>query len=290
MISPFTAPVSVIVPTYNRLATLPRCLGSIVQQTLLPREVIVVDDGSTDGTGNWLNSWQTKGFHKIVIKQKNAGVSQARNAGLKKATSPWIALLDSDDEWLPHKLEEQMHFVEKNPDILIIHTEEIWIRQGIRVNSHKKHQKMGGHIYLQSLPLCLISPSSVLVHQRVFEQVGRFDKNLHVCEDYDLWLRITSEFEVGYLKHPCLIKYGGHDDQLSGQYVAMDQYRVQALMKMLELKKGLKKGLKEEWEIKYKEATLSMLKRKCQILISGANKRGNERLAQEHTKILKRYT
>ena len=275
-----TAPISVIVPTYNRLTTLPRALHSVTQQTLKPQEIIVIDDGSTDNTLGWLNKWHPPGIDKVVIRQRRSGVSRARNVGLEKASSPWIALLDSDDEWLPHKLKAQMYFVETHTDVFIIHTEEIWMRRGIRVNPHKKHQKMGGHIYLQCLPLCLISPSSVLLHQSIFKQIGRFDEALPAGEDYDLWLRVTSQFEVGFISQPCLIKYGGHRDQLSRQYPAMDQYRVQALIKML-----AKDNLKKE----YRQKTLAMLQKKCHILIGGAKKRGQEELAKKHWEILKRY-
>ncbi len=272
--------ISVIIPTYNRLKTLPKAIHSIEKQKFLPKEIIVVDDGSTDDTPIWLKSWRPKKTSKLLIETKHAGVSVARNLGIKKASSPWIAFLDSDDEWLPHKLEKQIHFMKDNPKIKIIHTEEIWIRRGIRVNPKKKHQKMGGHIYEQCLPLCRISPSSVLIHESVFHEVGNFDKSFPVCEDYDMWLRIAAKFEIGYIKTPCVIKHGGHEDQLSQKYRKMDEYRVSSLIKMLN---------DNNLGIKSKEATVKMLEEKCLILIQGAIKRNNETIADKHRKIIKQY-
>ena len=275
-------PISVVIPTYNRLNTLMRAVASVGRQTFLPREIIIVDDGSQDPTPKWLDKWLTlqEGFKKVVIVQEHGGVSQARNAGLQKATSPWIAFLDSDDEWLPHKLAAQVDYIASHPNIKVLHTEEIWIRRGVRVNARKKHKKRGGYIYQHCLPRCCLSPSSIVIHTEVFNKVGVFDETLPVCEDYDLWLRIAATFEIGYLGEPCIVKYGGHPDQLSRQYVGMDRYRVQALVKILE---GGGLLAKEQ------RATIEMLRQKCHILIQGAEKRGNENWAHTYRQLLNRY-
>ncbi len=178
--------ISVIIPTYNRAHTLSRALDSVLAQTHPADEVIVIDDGSTDSTVELLqNSYP----NVTLIQQQNRGVSAARNSGIRASHSEWVALLDSDDEWLPDKLNKQLALVSQQPEYKIIHSDEIWIRYGVRVNQMKKHIKKGGWIFQDCLPLCAISPSAVMIHRSVFDDVGLFDESLPACEDYDLWLR-----------------------------------------------------------------------------------------------------
>lgn len=255
--------ISVIVPTYNRAHQLPRTLDSILCQSCSPKEIIVVDDGSTDET----LALMTSEYPEIVfIQQQNTGVSSARNVGIKRASGDWIAFLDSDDEWLPEKLEIQMKALYENPEIKICHTNEIWIRNGKRVNPKKKHEKFGGWIFQKCLPLCCISPSSVIIHKSIFKEIGLFDYSLPVCEDYDLWLRITARNPVLYIEEPFLIKYGGHEDQLSKKYWGMDRFRIKSLEKIIS-----SRVLSELDE----NAAKKMLMEKIYIFIQGAQKRGN---------------
>ena len=223
--------VSVIIPVFNRLKLIPRSMNSVINQTYPVNEIIVVDDGSNDGTYDMIK----ENFPQaILIYQENRGVSSARNIGIQAANSKWIAFLDSDDEWMPNKIEEQISFFIKNPLFKVCHTDEIWIRNGVRVNQMKKHRKYGGEIYKKCLPLCVISPSSIIIHKDIFKDVGFFDENLPVCEDYDLWLRICSKYKVLYLDQKLVKKYGGHKDQLSKKYWGMDRYRIIALEKMID--------------------------------------------------------
>ena len=255
--------ISVIIPTYNRAHLLPRALDSILSQSCLPNEIIVVDDGSTDDTSVLMTSV----YPEIVfIQQSNTGVSCTRNVGIKRASGDWIAFLDSDDEWFPEKLEVQMNALYKNPELKICHTNEIWIRNGTRVNPKKKHEKFGGWIFQKCLPLCCISPSSVIIHKSIFDEVGLFDDSLLVCEDYDLWLRITARNPVLYIEKPLLRKYGGHNDQLSRKYWGMDRFRIKSLEKII-----YSKELSESDE----NAAKKMLTEKIHIFIQGAKKRGN---------------
>ena len=117
----------------------------------------------------------------------------------------------------------------RTPEARLCHTEEIWIRNGVRVNQMKKHAKSGGWLFQRSLALCCISPSSVLIHRSLFEDYGDFDESLPACEDYDLWLRITARESVAYVEVPQIYKYGGHEDQLSRAFWGMDRFRIQAL-------------------------------------------------------------
>ena len=267
--------ISVVIPCFNRKNTLSRSIDSVINQTHKPSEIIIVDDGSTDGTRDLI----FKSYPDIkYFFQTKKGVSSARNKGIRESSSEWIAFLDSDDEWLPQKLEKQKNQLEKHPGIFISHNNEIWIRNGMRVNQMKKHQKYGGYIFDKCLDICRMSPSSVLIHNRVFEDVGVFDEKLQVCEDYDLWLRITSKYSVLFEKELLIIKYGGHKDQLSKVKEGIEQFRIQSLEKILTLN-----HLKKDQFI----LTKNMLIRKLLIYSKGLKKRNKfDELALFKKKIL----
>jgi len=221
--------VSVIIPTYNRYELLKRALISVFAQTHQPKEVIVVDDGSTDNT-----SQIKKDFPNIIyIYQKNKGVSSARNTGIKASTCSYIAFLDSDDEWLEDKLALHVAYHKQHPDILMSYTDEIWIRDGVEVKIPKKFKKLGVDIFKENLEYCNIAPSSVCLHVELLKDVGLFDESLEVCEDYDLWLRILMKYEVGLIDKKLIKKYAGHEDQLSFKHWGMDRFRVESLEKLL---------------------------------------------------------
>ena len=222
--------VSVIIPTFNRKKTIGRAIQSVKNQSLSPFEILIIDDGSKDGTEEWVK----EKFQNIkYIYQNNQGVSSARNIGIENAYGDWVAFLDSDDEWLPNKLYEQVKAIGLNPEMKFFHTNEIWIRNGIRVNQMKKHKKYGGYIFEKCLDICRVSPSSVLIQKEVFNDIGIFDESLRVCEDYDLWLRITSKYPVVFLDIPLIYKYGGHADQLSKVNDGIESYRIQSLEKII---------------------------------------------------------
>jgi glycosyltransferase involved in cell wall biosynthesis len=252
--------ISVIVPTHNRAQLLARALQSVVTQATPPMEVIVVDDGSNDGTEEVVC---TRFPQVQYIRQNNQGVSNTRNRGIEAARGDWLAFLDSDDEWLPQKLASQKEMLAANPQYKICHTDEIWIRNGTRVNAMKKHAKAGGFIFERCLPLCVVSPSSVLIHRSVFDEVGLFNEDLPTCEDYDLWLRICARFPVLYVDRPLIIKYGGHADQLSHRYPAMDRFRIIALENILQ----------ENLSSQYYRAALNTLITKIDIYLQGSIKR-----------------
>ena len=259
--------ISVIIPTYNRAHCLGRALDSVFQQTFSSLECHVIDDGSSDHTQEVLTAYPDV---SVTLLAKQSGVSAARNVGIQKARGEWIAFLDSDDVWLPTKLARQMAVIKSQSDVRWVHTNEIWIRSGVRVNPMKKHEKKGGWIYLHCLPRCVVSPSSVLLHRSVLNSVGVFDEQLPACEDYDLWLRIAAHYPVVYVEEPCLVKYGGHADQLSRQYWGMDRFCVQALIKQLDA---------GDLSLEYQVATRAMLEEKLEILLAGAKKR------QQHERV-----
>lgn len=269
--------ISAIIPCFNRASTLPRALDSVLQQSSAVAEIIVVDDGSSDETAAILSAY---GSQIQVLKQSNQGVSVARNNGIAAATGDWIALLDSDDEWLPDKIAEIEQAQAENPEIRLFHSDEIWIRNGTRVNPMNKHQKSGGEIFQQCLPLCVISPSAVVFEREHFLRLGGFDPFLVVCEDYDLWLRWCWNQPVHYIDKPLIRKYGGHADQLSQQLPAMDRFRIHALHKILQ-----NPGLKAD----DRRAARAQLLRKLEILINGAEKHDNKEILQQFGPMLRAY-
>jgi glycosyltransferase involved in cell wall biosynthesis len=261
--------VSVIIPTYNRAHLLKRALDSVTSQTHKDWELIVVDDGSIDNTADIVESIEdTLRYFSIT----HSGVSKARNTGLEHARGEWIAFLDSDDYWLPAKLAKQLEYLDTRkppnhdyPRYRLCHTDEIWVRNGKRINQGKKHHKYEGWFFKPSLHLCLISPSSVLIHRSVFESVGRFDESFEYVEDYDLWLRICSRFPVGYLDQKLIVKTGGHKDQLSGRIDGIEYFRLGALEKII---------LEGNLEGEFLREAIDVYRQKTEIYILGCKKRG----------------
>ncbi|VAX33235.1 Putative N-acetylgalactosaminyl-diphosphoundecaprenol glucuronosyltransferase [hydrothermal vent metagenome] len=269
--------ISVIIPVFNRKHLISRALHSVLKQTLPVHEIIVIDDGSTDGVGEMLY----KKFPQVQwIQQNRQGVSAARNRGIRRATGDCIALLDADDAWLPDKLSRQISALNADHESPLCHTNEIWIRNGVRVNPMKKHEKKGGWIFQHCLPHCTISPSSSLMKRDLFKTVGYFDETLPVCEDYDLWLKVSARYPVLFIETALSIKYGGHDDQLSKQYWGMDRFRVQALDQILS--ENVLKKIDQQ-------AAYRTLHQKCRLLIKGAIKHQNQSLQNDCESILKRH-
>ncbi|MBT3517343.1 MAG: glycosyltransferase [Nitrospina sp.] len=270
--------VSVIVPTYNRADRLERALNSIVSQTCQDFELIVVDDGSTDKTYQLMKSFPKAQYFYI---KKNSGVSKARNVGLAFAKGELICFLDSDDLWKEKKIQIQSLWLENNKDSQICYTDEIWVRNGVRVNPMNRHRKYSGDIFRHCLGLCIVSPSSVMIRAKLFDEIGNFDESLPACEDYDLWLRIASKYAFHLIEEPLIIKYGGHSDQLSRKYWGMDRFRVVALKKLLDQNSLDKEKLK---------LTRSVFLEKCSILIKGFEKRGKKEEESFYRELVNKYS
>ena len=268
--------VSVIIPTYNRGGIIKDAIDSVLSQDYENFELIIIDDGSNDHTSDVLNAY---GDEIKIFFQKNKGVSAARNRGIAEATGQFIAFLDSDDIWLPQKLSVQVDFFNRMPDALICQTEEIWIRNGRRINPKKKHRKPSGMIFKPSLELCLVSPSAVMVHRSIFHQIGEFDETLPACEDYDLWLRISCRFPIHLIDTPLIIKRGGHDDQLS-KGTGLDRFRIKSIRNIIQ------SGLLSEEQF---QAAVKTLKNKCEIYAAGCRKRGRKEEAQYYESLSIKY-
>ena len=261
--------ISAIIPSHNRAHTLERALESVLKQTSPVDEVILIDDGSTDDS---MTLVKNRFPQVVVVQQPNRGVSTARNRGVTEASFDWIALLDSDDCWHRDKIAQIRAAQIREPEFILYHSDEIWIRNGVRVNPMRKHRKRGGWIFRHCLPLCAISPSTAVIHKETLQQLGGFDENLPACEDYDLWLRLCYLYPVCFIEQALVTRYAGHDDQLSQHYPAMDQFRIRSLDRLLrdaELEH-------EDWE-----AARHTLLDKLDILVNGAIKHGNRLLFDE---------
>ncbi len=258
--------ITVIIPTFNRGWIVEEAIKSVLAQDYPNFELFIVDDGSTDDTKAILSRYVND---IVVLNQKNKGVSAARNKGIMKSSEKYIAFLDSDDLWLPEKLSCQIDFFKQNPEAMICQTNEIWIRNGVRVNPKKVHKKPSGMIFKPSLLRCLVSPSAVMMRRELFENVGLFDEQLPACEDYDLWLRVSQSYPVSLIDIPLVVKRGGHPDQLSKE-PGLDRFRINALVKMLN---------KNSLTADQRRAAVDILQKKCRIYAAGCLKRGR---TEEH--------
>ena len=269
--------ISVIIPTYNRSKFLNRSIRSVLNQTFQPAEIIVVDNGSTDDTRDMIST----SFSNIrYLYYNKKGVSAARNEGIKISKSNWVSFLDSDDEWMKDKLLLQKEYILKNPNVNFLHTNEIWFKNGKHLNQKNIHRKYGGYIFENCLKLCCISPSSTLIKKKLFDKTGFFDESFQVCEDYELWLRISSKIKIHFLEDKLTIKHGGHDGQLSQKYWGMDRFRIMAIEKNI-----LNNWFNEE----QKRDAIKDLISKIKIILIGAQNRNNQKIFNEYQKKLLKW-
>lgn len=269
--------VSVIIPTYNRASLLPKAIESVLKQTYKNIELIVVDDGSKDETFKIITRYPIK----YTRLPKNFGPSFARNRGLLKARGNLIAFLDSDDIFLPKKIEKQLAFLAKNPQFKIVQTEEIWFKGNRRLNPKKYHAKAEGFFLDRAVKLCVVSISTVMLKREVFDKVGLFDESFPLCEDYEFWLRVALHYPIGLIKEPLVVKDGGRPDQLS-QAKGLDFYRIKALLKTYF---HYYPFLKPEERL----LILGEALRKSTIFLKGAKKHGNLRGLFELEKYWQKY-
>lgn len=265
--------VDVVIPTYNRAHVMKKAIESVLNQSYSNFILHIVDDGSTDETAEFLQEYSTHPKVKLY-HQSNAGVSSARNLAAFNSKGEWISFLDSDDEWLPTKLEKQINFLTNHPACRFLHSEELWIRNGVRVNPKLKHQKNNDNIFVRSLDFCLISPSTVIIRRDLFVEHNGFNNNFVVCEDYDLWLKILANEDIGFISDPLIKKHGGHADQLSTKFVAMDYWRIKSLVNLYKAQ-----SLSEE----KKEQIKNVLLNKSELLLKSYIKYQNKKSFDEIT-------
>ena len=269
--------VSVVIPTYNRAQLVREAVDSVLAQSYRPLELIVVDDGSTDATGDSLALRP----EVRVRRQPHTGMpGQARNAGVRLACGEYLAFLDSDDLWLPHKLERQVAAATAAGGA-IWHARERWVRSGRVISQRSQRHRRSGDLFADSLRKCVIGPSTVLLRRAVFEQAGGFREDLEVAEDYELWLRLTAHNPVGYLEQELVIKRAGHSDQLSERYGQIEIYRLRALHDLV--------AAGHFGAASRHRAACEELVRKARIYAAGCRKRGRLGEARSYEAMARRW-
>lgn len=207
--------VSVVIPTYNRSAYLKEAVESVLAQSYINTEIIVVDDGSTDDTHSVIKSYNGR---VIYIKQENNGPSSARNRGISIASGVFIAFLDSDDLWHRDKLEKQLGLFEKNDNIgLVASGHDVINNRSELINryilgSSELHQLKNKQLYKN-----FFSTPSVIVRKTCFDNAGLFNENLCFAEDWDMWLRILRISDVGIVNEPLVI-IREHSESLTREF------------------------------------------------------------------------
>jgi glycosyltransferase involved in cell wall biosynthesis len=262
-----TPEISVIIPTFNRRLMVREAIASVLAQREAVYELIVVDDGSTDGTWDDLVKLPPP---VRAMRTTNRGPAAARNCGIAAAKGALIAFLDSDDLWMPDKLRLQYDFMRNLSNCAISQTGESWWRDGRRVNPGRRHLKRGGDIFVDSLRTCLVSPSAVILRRELVEKVGIFDEDLSACEDYDLWLRIMVRHNPGLIDEPMVTRRAGHPDQLSASIPALDRFRILALAKLL---------TDSTLGFARRHAAAEVMAEKCRIYAKGLLRRGHRETA-----------
>ena len=241
-------------------------IDSVLAQTHAAFELIVIDDGSTDNTPATLAALCREHPNLRFESTTHRGVAAARNRGVELARSPLIAFLDSDDLWHREKLARQLDVMLANPSLEISQCQELWIRSGRRVNPGRRHAKRGGDLFIESLRTCLVSASAVMVRTGLFRALDGFDEAMLAAEDYDLWLRIMLDQQIGLLDEYLLTRRGGRADQLSASTPAIDRFRILALIKLLATDR-LRGGRRL--------ATADAFVEKCKIYAGGLRRRGH---------------
>ncbi len=255
--------ISVLVPTYNRKALLRESLESVFAQDFSGYEVIVVDDGSNDGTEKMIAGLR-KRFNLRYIRVNHSGMpGKVRNIGAAEAKGDFLAFLDSDDLWLPEKLSRQMRYMKKG-GARISHTREIWLREGREISQKGQKHRREGMIFRDALKKCIIGPSTVIMERDFFEESGGFREDLEIAEDYEFWLRITCRNPVGYLDEALTVKRAGGWDQLSEKYGHIEYFRIKGLRALVG------NGYFEDLHALARQE----LVRKCRIYAAGCSKRG----------------
>lgn len=190
--------VSVVIPTHNRKGKVLEAITSALDQKLDNIEILVVDDGSTDGTAEYLKSLN---LPITIITKPNGGVSNARNTGIKAAKGKYVAFLDSDDLWLPGKLEAQVNYLESHPDIPLVYTDQYLNIDGQNLDKTRFQRDAPKDNMLLSafVDFTPIHTSTVMIRRDLFEELGMFSEELHVHEDSELWNRISNHYKLGFI-------------------------------------------------------------------------------------------
>jgi len=197
--------VSVLLTCFNHVQFLPACVESIFSQTFQDFEVIAIDDGSKDGTRDWLSSC----LHplELVFNDSNLGTYASLNVGLRRATGEFVAILNDDDLWAPAKLERQIDLLEKHPQVGLVHTDGWFIDgQGQRMEStplgFEFPRTETGDVLLDLMYANKIIASAALVRRSCFDELGGFNEAYFGSGDWEMWYRIAEKYEIGFVDEP----------------------------------------------------------------------------------------
>jgi len=268
--------VAVVIPVRDRAGMVVEAIASVLEQTYRDLGIVVVDDGSTDGSAAAAEeALAGSALPARVLPTPPRGVAAARNAGAAQLDARWVAFLDSDDLWLPAKLERQVAWLGARPAYRVAQTDERWIDAGRHRNPRLRHRKEE-RLFFRSLGCCLVSPSTVVLSREAFAAYGGFDEAFPVCEDYELWLRVTAREPVGLLPEALVVKRGGHPGQLSRSTWGLDRWRIAALVKLL---------AGTDLDPSERAAVIDVVREKCAILAGGARRRGREAEAARYLRL-----
>jgi glycosyltransferase involved in cell wall biosynthesis len=231
MNNPNRADVAVIIPSYNSAALLPRALESVLAQTILPREIIVVDDGSSDNTEEVARRYAE---HVTCIRQPNAGCGAARNRGIRMATSKWVALLDADDQWLPEKLERQLACAAAAPAAAFIYCDAFVVDpEGTHLGKFCSGKNPAqGWVFDRLLESVFFRPSTSMIRRDAFLEVGAYDESVRFTEDYEFCLRLARKYEFRGVPD-ALVLYERQPTSMSKNLVAMARCEARYLHTLL---------------------------------------------------------
>jgi len=208
--------VSVIIPAYNAAPWIAETIDSVLNQTFQDFEIIVVDDGSTDGTTEIVKKYKSQVQY---LYKKNGGVGSARNAGIRAARGRYIACVDADDLWLPEKLEVQTQLLQKEPSLAWVYSDGLIFENNSNQNLHLFSQSasmISGDVLRPLLLQDFIPCPTPVVRRDIFENVGFFEEDISLqsVADWDMWLRISAKYPVGFIDKP-LVKYRRHSTSMT---------------------------------------------------------------------------
>ncbi len=200
--------VSIIIPTYNRAHLVDRAIQSVLDQTYQDFELIVVDDASTDNTEEVVKSFKDKRIRYICL-QKNKGGAAARNTGIEASNGEYIAFQDSDDEWLPEKLEKQMKVFENaSPEVGVVYTGFLRIKDGRESYiPYSWVTQKEGNIHKELLKGNFVTTQAAVVKKKCFEVAGMFEERLPCLQDWELWIRVSKYFHFKCIDEPLVTSY-----------------------------------------------------------------------------------
>ena len=224
--SDYNPPVTVVLPVYNRESLIDKSIQSVLDQTYNNFELVIVDDGSTDSTVDVIENFIDERI-RVIKHETNKGASAARNTWIREANGEFIAFQDSDDEWVPYKLEKQVGLFRHTPDDVGVVYTGMWrmidgnLKYLPYINVHPKEGAIMSSLVKQNF----ISTQVAMVKRKCFDVSGYFDERFGVLNDWELWLRIAENFEFRLLDEPLVISRLRTDSISNDQEALVDTRR-----------------------------------------------------------------